>query len=147
LDGWIGGSKFLATQENCALNPFCIWRGKSGIFSCFDMSREIPERDWKIFRELHKIALARLCDKILAEARAEIEHPTKSSHEKYLSLFKLIRDRDHDIARAFNDFRRSTALTQIGIIHSLGLLTGEELRRFSPETLKIIEMYGPIPEA
>ena len=110
------------------------------------MSRDIPERDWKVFRELHKIALARLCDKILAEARTQIEHPTKSSHEKYLSLFKLIQDRNDDIARGFDDLRRSTALMQIGIIHSMGLFTGEELRRFSPETLKIVELHGPIPD-
>jgi|SRR5437867_8010373 len=111
------------------------------------MFREIPERDWKVFRELHKVALERLCEKILSEARAEIDRPAKSSHEKYLSLFKLIEDRDDDVAKAFNDFRRSTALMQIGVIHSMGLLTGDELRRFSPETLQIIEMYAPIPQA
>jgi hypothetical protein len=33
-----------------------------------------------------------------------------------LSLYKLIEERDDDIARAFNDFRRSTALMQITII-------------------------------
>src|SRR5882762_9859356 len=109
------------------------------------MSRDIPERDWKVFRELHKIALGRLCDKILTEAKVQIEHPTKSSHQKYLSLFKLIQDRDDEIARGFNDLRRSTALMQIGVIHSMGLFTGQELRRFSPETLHIIEMYARIP--
>ena len=111
------------------------------------MSRTIPERDWKVFRELRQVALERLCDKILTEAKAEIERPGKSSHEKYLTLYKLIEDRDDDIARGFNDFRRSTALMQIGIIHSMGLFTGEELRRFSSETLQIIEMYARIPEA
>ena len=110
------------------------------------MSRDIPERDWKVFRELHKVALGRLCERILAEARAEIERPGTTSHEKYLSLFKLIEDRDDDIARGFDDLRRSTALMQIGVIHSMGLLTGAELRRFSPETLRIIELHGPIPE-
>ena len=49
--------------------------------------------------------------------------------------------------RGFNDFRRSTALMQIGIIYSMGLFTGEELRRFSPETLRAIELYGRIPDA
>ena len=111
------------------------------------MSHSIPERDWKVFRELRQIALERLCDKILAEAKGEIERTDRSSHEKYLSLYKLIEKRDDDIARGFNDFRRSTALMQIGIIHSMGLFTGEELRRFSPETLRVIELYGPIPDA
>jgi len=111
------------------------------------MSRSIPERDWVIFRELRQVALARLCDQILAEVKAEIERPGKSSHEKYLSLFRLIHQRDDDIARGFNDFRRSTALAQIGIIHCMGLFTGEELRRFSPETLEIVVLSAPIPDA
>jgi hypothetical protein len=110
------------------------------------MSRDIPEGDWKVFSELHKTALERLCDKILREAQAEIERPATSSHERYLKLFKLIEARDDDIGRAFNDFRRSTALMQIGIIHSMGLFTGEELNRFSPETLEIVKMYGAVPE-
>ena len=100
-----------------------------------------------MFRELRQVALERFCDKILTEAKAVIERPGKSSHEKYLTLYKLIEDRDDDIARGFNDFRRSTALMQIGIIHSMGLFTGEELRRFSSETLQIIEMYARIPNA
>jgi hypothetical protein len=84
------------------------------------MSRSVSERDWKVFRELRQVALERLCNKILSEAKREIERPGKSSHEKYLTLYKLIEDRDDDVARGFNDFRRSTALMQIGIIHSMG---------------------------
>jgi len=91
------------------------------------------------------VALERPCDKILTQAKAEIDRAGMSSHERYLSLYKLIEQRDDDVARGFNDFRRSTALMQIGIIHSMGLFTGEELRRFSPETLQIIELYAGIP--
>jgi len=36
---------------------------------------------------------------------------------------------------------------QIGIIHSMGLFTDEELRRFSSETLQIIELYARIRDA
>lgn len=111
------------------------------------MSRSISERDWKVFRELRQVALERLCDKIIAEAKAETDRAGKSSHEKYLSLYKLIHKRDGDIARGFNDFRRSTALMQVGIIHSMGLFTGEELQRFSPATLQIVELYAGIPKA
>ena len=111
------------------------------------MFRDIAERDWKIFRELHRVALYRLCDQILVEAKGKIEQPAKSSHEKYSELFKLIQNRDKDIARAFNDFRRSTALTQIGLIHKMGLFTPEEINRFSPETLQIVQMYAPVSPA
>ena len=76
-----------------------------------------------------------------------IDAPAKTPHEKYLKLYELIQKRDADIARGFNDFRRSTAIVQIGIIHQLGLFTPEELRRFSRETLELISLYGPIPRA
>jgi len=111
------------------------------------MNREIPERDWKAFRELHEIALGRLYDRILAEARAQIEQPMKSAREKYLGLFNLVQDRNREIGRAFDDFRRSTAKMQIGIIYSMGLFTPEEIERFSPETRNIIEQFSPGPGA
>lgn len=103
------------------------------------MSEDIPERDWKVFKEIRQPAIARLCEQILAEARVEIEAPGKSSHDRYLSLYKLIENRDDEIARAFNDFRRSTAIRQISIINSMGLFTTEELGRFSSQTLERIE--------
>jgi len=107
--------------------------------------REIPECDWKVFRDLHKVALDHLCEKILAQARAEIERPNKSAHERYLALSKLLQRRDEDIARGFNDFRRSTALAHIGTLHQMGLFTGEELERFSPETRQIIQFFSQGP--
>jgi hypothetical protein len=111
------------------------------------MSVSILERDWKVFRELRPVALERLCDQILAEAKSMADRPGKSAHERYLGLYKLIRDRDRDVARGFNEFSRSSAMGQICIMHQMGLFTGEELRRFSPETLHFVEMVGPIPEA
>jgi hypothetical protein len=109
------------------------------------MSRDISERDWKIFRELHKVALNRLCERILTEARAEIDRGDQTPHERYLRLFKLIQDRDDDVARAFNDFRRSTAQMQLGIIASMGLLTQEEIERFGPEARRTIELFSRGP--
>ena len=111
------------------------------------MSRGIPESDWKIYSALNPIALERLCEKILAEARAEIGRPNKSAHARYQDLYQLILDRDRDIAGAFNEFSRSRALMKLGMMHSLGLLTGEEIRRFTPETQQIIALSAPIPKS
>ena len=111
------------------------------------MSRSISERDWKVFRELRQTALERLCQTILDEAQREMARGGKTSHEKYLSLYKRIEKRDNDIARAFNDFRRSTALNQIAIIHAMGLFTSEELQRFSTEVLQVIQLYGTITDS
>jgi len=107
------------------------------------MSRTIAESDWRVFREIRQAALERFCARILAEAAKESARPGKSSHEKYLSLWKLIERRDHDIARAFNNPRRSTACMQMGVMHSMGLLTEVEVQRFSPEIQEVLAFYGP----
>ena len=107
------------------------------------MTRTIAECDWKLFRTLHPVALQRLCERILAEARAEIDRPAKSAHERYLGLYRQLGKRDRDIARAFNDLRRSTALTQLGLMHSLGLITEEERQSFTAETRAILDFFVP----
>ena len=106
------------------------------------MSRTIPESDWRVFREVRAAALERFCARILAEATTEIARPGKSSHEKYLTLYKLMERRDHDLARAFNDLRRSTACMQMGVMHSMGLFTTAEVQRFSPAVQEILAFHG-----
>jgi hypothetical protein len=46
----------------------------------------------------------------------------------------VLKQRDQELARAFNDKRRSTAVMQLAIIQSHDLLTEEELLQFSAET-------------
>ena len=108
------------------------------------MSRSIAERDWKVFREVREAALARFCEKILVEAEGEIKRPGRSPHERYRSLFQHLQKRDDDIARAFDNFRRSTALMQMGLMYSMGLFTADELSRLSPETRDALEVYASI---
>ena len=79
-------------------------------------------------------ALNRLCARILDECRGVMDDPRLTPHQRYLKMFKLIQDRDDDIANAFNDMRRSRALNRISWIRYLDLLTDEEWERFSPRT-------------
>ena len=109
------------------------------------MNNGISERDWRIFRELQPVAEERLCQRVLGELREILDSGDGTARERYRRLLELTDTRNEELGRAFDDFRRSTALAQIGIIHSMRLLTAEELRRFSPETLQFVEMYGPIP--
>jgi hypothetical protein len=97
------------------------------------MFATIHESDWKVFRQVHTVALDRFCEKVLREIKSCASDVTKTPHERYLEIYKLVRERDRMIASAFNDVRRSTALLQLSIIHSHGLLTEEEMARFSPE--------------
>ena|SRR6266480_3564272 len=97
------------------------------------MSRDIRESDWKIFRELRLVALERLCERALNDMARITSDESKTFHERYLAIFKVLNKRDREVANAFNDFRRSTAVLQLGIIASYDLLTEAELSRFSEE--------------
>jgi hypothetical protein len=111
------------------------------------MAASIPESDWKVFRRIHPIVLARFCDRILSEVTRLANDTTTSSHERYLLVVKLLNQRDRDIAAVFDDFRRSTALHQLAIMHSREMLTKEELALFSSETQESVkglsEIYVP----
>ena len=64
---------------------------------------------------------------------------SEGSHDRYLKLFDLVRERDKTIGRLFNDPRRSNALILLVNIKQQGLLTAEEFARFSPEIRERIE--------
>jgi hypothetical protein len=97
------------------------------------MSRVINESDWRLFRQLQSTALERFCQRILSEIHHVASDVNKTSHERYLAIFKLIERRDRELADAFNDLRRSTAVRQLTCIQSHKLLTEEEMAGFSPE--------------
>lgn len=96
----------------------------------------IPEPDWRLFKEVRVVALDRLCHQILGECQTVCTDNALSAHHRYLKLYELIRRRDEDIQRAFDDFRRSTAIVCLATMWHLGLVTQAELDQFSPDTLQ-----------
>ena len=102
------------------------------------LGRDIPESDWKIFRTVREVALDRYCARVLDECAAVIRDTRTTNHERYLRLYRTLHERDDDLASAFNDFRRSTAIIQLTQIHRLGVVTAEELHRFSKETRELV---------
>jgi hypothetical protein len=102
------------------------------------MSPDIRESDWKVFKELHPILVQRYCERFLKEVERVVADGSKTPHNRYGEIYSLTKHVTKELARAFDDKRRSTALVQLHIIHSLGLLTEEELSRFSPEAQKEI---------
>lgn len=105
------------------------------------MERGIYEPDWKLFRQLQPLALDRFCQRVLAEVRRLAADTNQSSHQRYLAVFELLQERDKELADAFNDPRRSTALVQLARLRSQGLLTEEEFARFSPETRAAVQVF------
>jgi hypothetical protein len=103
------------------------------------MSSDIPESDWRRFKEVHTKLLERYCRRILEEVVAASEGTEGSAHDRYGRVYKLIEERDKQMANAFDDFRRSTAVMQLGIMRRMKLLTDEELGLFSEQTRTRIE--------
>jgi hypothetical protein len=100
--------------------------------------RDIKESDWKIFRKLHPVALERFCEHVLAESQLLHRDTKQTAHERFIALHRLFYERNKEVARLFDDFRRSTALIQIATIKHRGLLTDEEFSNFSEETQSFV---------
>ena len=101
-------------------------------------SEDIPEEDWKVFRELRAKALERFCERVLSDIRGLASDDTRSSRDRYVEIYKLIGAQDGKWARAFDNPRRSQAIIQLESIHSYGLLEPEELARFSSQVRSAI---------
>ena len=104
--------------------------------------RTIPERDWKVLRELKPLALERFCERVLAETTQVANDKNLNFYDRYSKLFLLMRDQDKELAAAFDELRRSTALIQLMKMHSLGLFTEEQFARFSEETRQLVQLFA-----
>ena len=98
------------------------------------MSAAIPEADWKVFSSLHPIWIDRFCKRVNGELLRLLSDDSRDAYEQYLAAYKLMHKRDKELGNAFNDFRRSTAVIQLAIIRKLGVITDDELERFSEST-------------
>jgi hypothetical protein len=107
----------------------------------FSMTRTISEADWKVFRQLQPIALERFCQQVLEEIEQISLDTARTQHERYLAVYRLIHDRDRELADAFNGPRRSTAWQQLACIQARRLLTEEEMARFSAETREVVQLF------
>jgi hypothetical protein len=101
--------------------------------------RDVPESDWKVFRELRQHALERFCKRALEDVQTILRDGSRSHHKRYLGVFRLLRTRDDELAQAFNDARRSRMIIQLAAIQAYGLLEPDELERFTEPTRATIE--------
>jgi hypothetical protein len=90
---------------------------------------------------LREVALERFCGRVLDEVECIGSDQTKSKHERYLKIYRLMRERDKEIDRIFDSLRRSTAILQICAFRVHNLLTEEEVRQFSPELVTSVEDF------
>jgi hypothetical protein len=105
------------------------------------MQRDIKESDWKLFRKVRELALERFCQRVLDEVGVITSAASPNAHERYLSIYRLMRERDKELAEAFNAPRRSAALMQLCIMARHELLTEQELAQFSAELHREVERF------
>ena len=103
---------------------------------------DFPESDWKVFRELREVALDRFCRRVLDEIEPLHLNASRSHHERYLDVFRLLQERDQKLANAFDDPRRSQMIFQLAAMHAYGVLEPEELARFTPRTRAKVESFA-----
>jgi hypothetical protein len=65
----------------------------------------------------------------------------KSQHERYVGIYRLMKERDKELGQTFDHLRRSTALMQLATFRSLKLVTEEEYMRFSSSTREIVDKF------
>jgi hypothetical protein len=104
------------------------------------VTRTIAEADWKVLRRVHPFALERFCERVLTEIEHITHISSQSAHQRYLDIFKIIEQRDRQMANTFNDPKRSNALTMLARMRSEGLLMADEFSSLSKETRSAIEL-------
>lgn len=77
------------------------------------MINRIKESDWKVFKKVSPFALQRYCEKVMRDVEQIIQDKQGDSHERYLTMYKIIRDGDKKLAIMFDDFSRSKATYQL----------------------------------
>lgn len=102
------------------------------------MPRSVPESDWKLFRRLREVALERFCHSILGELEAICGDEFRSSSDRFRDAFSLLDRRNQEVARLFDEPRRSTMLMQLSAMSHCQLLQPKELAQFSTATLDLI---------
>jgi hypothetical protein len=98
------------------------------------MNDRINESDWKTFKELRPLALHRYCERVIGDVDKIIHESERDAHERYLEMYKIIRDGDKKLAHMFDGFSRSRALDQLVMYYGNDLLNEEELAQLSDET-------------
>lgn len=109
------------------------------------MPSEIKESDWKRFKPLRQLALERYCEKVLLNIGRIATDAGKSHHERYLDIYRLIHKKE--LIRTFDSLRRSTALVQIGLFRSHGLITEEEFSGFSEALRSQVAVFSVVAKA
>jgi hypothetical protein len=104
------------------------------------------ESEWRLLRSVHRAALDRYCKRVLEECAATIGETDSSPHDRYLRLYRMLKERDMGLSTAFDDMRRSTALERLAAMIAVEAVTDEELNQFSASTRESANILANSPD-
>lgn len=105
------------------------------------MPNSIPEKDWKYLRSIEKDLLSELCRTINQKAAAIVHAGAGSEYDKYLLLYKHLKDSDAIVAECFDDWRRSNLLFKRPLLHRHKILRDEHILYLSVETRERLDRF------
>mgnify|MGYP001820344647 CR=1 FL=1 len=100
--------------------------------------RHIKESDWKYLRKIQEKILNRHCNAILEVLDLIIQNREGEEHKSYIDIYRLINDKDKEIAVTYNDLKRSNAIEKICHMRRHLAMADEEFSKFSKETKDIV---------
>jgi hypothetical protein len=106
------------------------------------MPNSIAEKDWKYLRSVEKDLLSELCRTINQKAAEIVHSGTGSEYDKYLLLFKHIKDSDAIVAECFDDWRRSNLLFKLPHLLRHKVLRDEHLLNLTAETRERLSRFS-----
>ena len=94
---------------------------------------------------MHPLALKRFCARVLQDLEQATHDSTRSLHQRYLQVYRLIRPRNLAMARLFDDPKCSRALSILAQMQVEGLLSNEEFTPRPDAARHFIERTGQNP--
>lgn len=96
----------------------------------------MKESDWKIFKEIKEKAIELFCSRALEEFNEVISDKEAKAYEAYTLLYRLVENRDKQMALLFDGHSRSKATLQLLAIRGENLADENLLKNLSKEFLE-----------
>lgn len=96
----------------------------------------MKESDWKVFKQIKEQAIQLFCNNALSEYEEIIKSNKDDSQETYTYLYRLVVNRDKQMALLFDGHSRSKASLQLIAIRGEGLADEDLLKKLSADFLE-----------
>ncbi|HUO10313.1 MAG TPA: hypothetical protein VM008_18550 [Phycisphaerae bacterium] len=104
--------------------------------------QDIRESDWKVLRGLTDVAMERFFVETLREAEEKLRDTGGDSRERFWRVHSMMLERRKEAAELFDNLSRSKAIIRLMMMRSRGLITDDEMKKFSPDLAARIDPLG-----